>query len=177
MLNLIQSFISNRSSLKLIFILGFIVIWLAGCVQCGPCLKIEPKIKFAQLLSDTLKHPISQMDSLRVFKYYKSSQWDKTGLIDSTYIIQINWLSNRTINPDSNYYSFEIGYDIDRYSSIKYYDYWLKGTNNSIQLKLSKIEIGVSEQGGPCDCINSWFTTHTTINDSISDYSKLHYLW
>jgi hypothetical protein len=164
--------------MKFVVILLALSFWFTACNRCGECIPKEPKLSFICLTSDTLLHPISSIDSLRVFTYYQDALWDKTGIKDTTYKIKINWYKVKVNGTDSFYYAFDIGYQISRNKSIEWNDYWLKGTNNAIQIKLSKITLDHSEVGGgPCDCPGAWFTNFTTINDSLNLNHQPILLW
>jgi hypothetical protein len=60
---------------------------------------------------DTVKYPIAENDSIRIYVFYKGTNWAKGDIIDSNQTIKLNWAQTNKTSLDSNYTHLEFVLD------------------------------------------------------------------
>ena len=154
--------------------------FLYSC-NCDDCNSTLPYVKFYMNAGDTVKYPIAENDSIRIYVYYKGTNWAKGDVIDSNQPIKLNWAQTNKTSLDSNYTHLEFVLDQliginDQIEDLENYDYWIKAIEGPLQVKMSGMQVSRTGKEGRCACEQARFNKCLR-NDSISDYNLNLKLW
>jgi hypothetical protein len=165
---------------KLLFFAN-LALFFASC-RCDDCSSNLPYLEFYMEVSDTLKYPVSENDSIRVYVYYKGTNWANTDIIDSNQTINLYWERRYYTKSDGTiYFNYEFVLDQtiglnDQIEELENYDYSIKAIDGPLKIKMSRMQVARTGKEGRCACEQASFS-QCLRNDSITDYKSKLKLW
>jgi hypothetical protein len=160
----------------------FLLATMLNACKCDDCTMTLPYAHFYMDAADTITYPISENDSVRIYVYYKGTNWAKADIIDSNQTINLYWERIYYTKSDGTiYFNYEFVLDQtiglkDQIEDLENYDYWIKAIEGPLQIKMSRMQIARTGSEGRCACEQASFS-QCLRNDSITDYKSKLKLW
>lgn len=128
---------------------------------------------YVSIAIDSANYPPAKNTEMRIYTYYKGQNtWETINLLDSLRTISLNWYPQAGT---PGRYRCEIDQSITpgiKPSDFNTYNFRLRSLNGTLEFRLSNMEVTTDAGSGRCKCEQSKFN-RCTLNDSITDYSKL----